>query len=191
MIDLTIAVLDTETTGFHPKYGDRIIEISAVKIINGNIIEEDNFSTLINPERPIPAASTRVHNIKNADVADSPLYKDIIPNLKTFLTGVDYLVMHNSKFDIAFLLEENKKAGDLFQLPKTICSVELSKLLNPKLTRHNLNSLSKHFNVFMKEGENRHRALGDVIMTSEILLKFYQSNPLIFNGTLEQISKVV
>ncbi len=186
----TFAILDTETTGLNYKkgnYQDRIVELAVIKIRNGEVQKEEYFSVLINPERKIPPAASRINKITDDMVADAPLFKDIAEEFLDFLKDVDYLFIHNAKFDLGFLEAETEKCKRKLILPKTVCSVDLSRELYPELKAHNLNAIAKRFNLSIKENECRHRALGDVILTGEILLKFYEDNPLIFTGTIESL----
>ena len=182
------SVLDTETTGFYHKNNDRIVEISAVKIKEGQICEKEVFNTLVNPQRNIPPAATRIHKIVDDMVLDSPKFEDISNNLINFLSDVDYLIIHNAKFDLGFLESEMKRIGQSLQLPKVVCSVDLSRKLYPQYKYHNLNAIAKNMGLSIQKDQKRHRALGDVILTAEALLKFYEENSLIFLGTLEQIA---
>jgi DNA polymerase III subunit epsilon len=182
------AILDTETTGLGPKRGDRIVEVAAVKIRDGDVKKEDYFSSLVNPQRSIPPAASRVNRIYDDMVHDAPVFKDIIEDLLQFLSGVDYLFIHNAKFDIGFLEAEMERINKPLKLPKIVCSVDLSRMLYPQFQRHNLNALAKNFGLSISQGENRHRALGDVILTGEAILKIYEENALTFLGTLEQLS---
>jgi DNA polymerase III epsilon subunit len=183
------AVLDTETTGFYYNGRDRLVEVAAVKIRDGEIKEDENFSTLLNPERPIPPAATRVNKIVDSMVQEAPFFAEIADSLIDFLSDVDYLFIHNAKFDLGFLNAEMKRCGKKLKLPKIICSVELSRKLYPEFKGHNLNVIAKRLGLFIKTGENRHRALGDVIMTGQAILKFQDDNPLTFLGTLESLVK--
>ncbi len=184
----TFAILDTETTGFSPNRWDRMIEIAIVKIREWKIEESTAFSTLLNPWRKIPASATRVHRITDDMVVDAPLFWDKNEEMIKFLSDVDYLFIHNAKFDLWFLDNEAKLSNTELILPKIVCSVELSKQFYPTKSYHNLNSIAKSFWLSIKSGELRHRALGDVILTAEAIIKFYEENALTFYWTLEQIA---
>jgi len=188
MYRYTYAILDTETTGFYFDKGDRIVEIAALKIRDGEIKEDEKFTTLINPGRSIPLSATRIHNIVDEMVSGAPCFADILDDLMHFLSDVDFLVMHNAKFDLGFLEAEARHANRELRLPRVVCSVELSKNLYPQFRYHNLNAIAKNFGLSVKEGEGRHRALGDVFLTGEALLKFYEENALTFIGTVEQLA---
>lgn len=185
----TFAVLDTETTGFSPDRGDRLVELAVVKIREGEVQQSEYFSSFINPLRSIPPAATRVHKIVDSMVANAPKFEEVFDEFIEFLEDVEYLFIHNAQFDLRFLEAEAQKIGKSLKLPKVICSVELSKNLYPDHRFHNLDAIAKRFGLEIKNGELRHRALGDVIMTGEALLKFYEENPLTFLGTLESLAQ--
>lgn len=189
MHSTTFAILDTETTGFSPARGDKLVEVAVVKIREGEVQEADHFSSFVNPERPIPASATRVHQIVDSMVEDAPKFADIYDEMIAFMNDVDYLFIHNAKFDLSFLEAEAAALGKTLNLPKIICSVELSKNLYPSHQYHNLDAIAKRMGLAIKDGELRHRALGDVIMTGEAILKFYEENPLTFLGTLESLAQ--
>ena len=99
----SIAFIDLETTGINVST-DRIVELSVLKITpNG---KEEWLSTRINPEMPIPPKSTVIHGIKDADVADAPVFKEVAKNLANFLEGCDLAGYNAIKFDIPVLAEE-------------------------------------------------------------------------------------
>lgn len=169
-------IFDTETTGFNPQLGDRIIEIAAVKVINGTVTDE-SFVSLINPERIIPTESARVHGISQEMVASAPLAAEVIPKFLDFV-GADSLVAHNAEFDMAFLKAEMTLLGmDSSKLPNCLCTVELARKELPQLSRHNLDALCQHFGISV---EQRHRALDDVKATATIFTQLHQEEPTLF-----------
>jgi DNA polymerase III epsilon subunit len=173
---MAYVIFDTETTGFTPQTGDRIIEIAAVRVHNG-VITEETFDELINPHRPIPMASFRVHGISNEMLVGAPEASEVIPRFLNFV-GQDTLVAHNAEFDMAFLHHEMQLLGlDPAILPSNICTVKMARKELPDLPRHNLDALTKHFGINV---EQRHRALGDVVATAELFLKIHQEEPTLF-----------
>jgi hypothetical protein len=99
------AVVDVETTGLSPR-SDRVVEVAIVRISpDGEITGE--WSSRINPEGPVGA--THIHGIRQQDVADSPLFHEVIPTLNARLAGLA-LAAHNAKFDVAFLGSEYRRA---------------------------------------------------------------------------------
>jgi DNA polymerase-3 subunit epsilon len=187
MITCSWGVLDTETTGFYANRGDKLVEIAAIKVKGQDLDNYESFTSLLNPERSIPPASFRIHQISDDMVKGEPLFCDVCDKFNDFLQGIDYLFIHNAKFDLSFLENESKKAKKSLVLPKIICSVQLSRELYPFERSHNLNAISKRLGLKIKSGENRHRALGDVLLTAEMIRKFAEDNPLIFEGVLENL----
>lgn len=173
---MAYVIFDTETTGFTPQTGDRIIEIAAIRVHNG-VVTEESFDELINPHRPIPMESFRVHGISNDMLVDAADASEVIPRFLEFV-GQDTLVAHNAEFDMAFLHHEMKLLGlDPAQLPSSLCTVQLARRELPELPRHNLDALTKHFGISI---DRRHRALDDVLATAEIFLQIHQEEPTLF-----------
>lgn len=156
-------VFDLETTGLSAK-NDRIIEIGAVKIVDGNIIDE--FSQLIDPEIPIPNHITEITSITNSMVESKPCIKDVLPLFKEFI-GDFVLVAHNANFDMSFIREKMKLEGIKVDNP-VLDTLELSRAVFPNLKSHKLNLIAKHLDVSLL---NHHRAVDDASATGEILLK--------------------
>lgn len=126
-------VLDTETTGFNPKTGDKIVEIGVVELIDG-IKTGRTFHALINPNRPIPQETTDIHGITDEDVKGKPIFKAIADKFIEFIDGSE-LIIHNLVFDIKFLNAELDFAGKnkiLSYVSNARCSLELSRNLFPK-----------------------------------------------------------
>ncbi len=95
----TFAVVDVETTGLHPG-ADRVVEVACVLYRNG--LETDRFSTLVNPERPIPPIASTIHGIYDKDVADAPTLSAVADRLRS-MTANAIIVGHNVRFDLSFL----------------------------------------------------------------------------------------
>lgn len=159
-------VFDIETTGLSNIH-DKITEIGAVKIKNKQIV--DSFSTLINPEIPIPAKITELTGITNEMVEGAPIIEDVLPSFFEFV-GESCLVAHNADFDVGFIRENAKKIK--YQLTNTIVdTLKLSRILLNHLKRHKLNIIAKELNVGL---ENHHRAVDDAKATAEIFIKFIE-----------------
>ncbi|MFY9315960.1 MAG: exonuclease domain-containing protein [Burkholderiales bacterium] len=165
LLDAPLAIVDLETTGAHPAW-NRVTEIAVVEVQAGEVASE--WSTLVNPGTPIPAAIQALTGITNEMVAGAPAFGDIAPELHERLEG-RVLVAHNARFDYGFLRHEFERAGLRFQA-RTLCTVKLSRRLYPGYARHNLDSLTeRHGLTFGPQGGARdrapegarHRALGD------------------------------
>lgn len=154
-------VFDLETTGISC-YNDAIIEISAVKVREGVVV--DTYSTLVNPQRMIPYGATRVNGITNDMVAGAPLLFDALQQFFEFI-GDDVLVGHNiASFDLNFV---NIAAQDLFG--KTvdndyIDTLYMAKRCLPQLKHKKLVDLAEYFHI---SAEGAHRALNDCIMNQK------------------------
>lgn len=159
-------VLDIETTGLSP-INDMITEIGAVKIVNGEIVEE--YNQLINPERNIPDHIVELTGITNEMVKDMPTIDQVLPKFQEFI-GDSILVAHNASFDIGFLREQYKRIGRELQNP-ILDTLELSRNLLPQLKSHKLNIIAKYLNINLV---NHHRAVDDAKATAEIFIKFLE-----------------
>ncbi len=149
-------VLDLETTGGSAS-GDRVTEIAAVRIDNGQ--ETVRWSTLVNPGVPIPGFIQSLTGIDNGMVADAPSFKSVADHLLAVLDG-SVLVAHNAGFDHGFLRGEFARLGHELRVP-TLCTVRLSRKLYPAFKSHGLDALMQRHNLHT---DARHRAMGDVEM---------------------------
>lgn len=166
--ELTYVVFDTETTGLYPDQGDEIVQIAAVRIINGKRVHTEAFDTLVNPGRHIPATSTQVHGITNDMVADAPAIVTAIQRFHKFAEGA-VLVAHNAPFDMAFVRRHESDAGCRFDHP-ILDTVLLSAVLYGEAESHSLDALAHRLGITIAE-EARHTAIGDAIATADALLK--------------------
>lgn len=118
--------LDTETTGFDPATGDRIVEIGAIELLNF-IPTGRKFHVYINPERDVPAEATRVHGLTEDFLKDKPVFAEIVDDFLEFIG--DYpLVIHNAAFDMRFLNHELAQAGrEALAADRAIDTMEISK----------------------------------------------------------------
>ena len=165
-LDGTYVVFDLETTGFSA-IKDRIIEIGAVKVQNGEIV--DSFSTFVNPKRPIPFEITQLTSITDEMVMDSPDIETILPQFLEFV-GDAVLVAHNAGFDVGFI-EQNCRYQDIEPNFVYVDTVALARVLLPTLSKYKLNIVAKALDISL---ENHHRAVDDAGATAEIFVKFVQ-----------------
>ena len=157
-----IVSLDLETTGLDPNL-DSVIEIGAVKF-NQNRIDSE-FSTLINPRKPIPQFISNLTGISNSMVQHAPLLQEALPELVDFI-GNAPILGQNIGFDLAFL----HKAG-AFRDNAAIDTYELASVLMPSASRYNLGSLARQLGVLLPA---THRALDDAKATHAVYLKLLE-----------------
>jgi DNA polymerase-3 subunit epsilon len=163
---LSFTVFDTETTGLSPSRGDEIIQLGAVRVVNGRVLSQECFDQLIDPKRPIPATSTAIHGIEASDVKGQPDIHTVLPIFHRFCQGT-VLVAHNADFDLQCLALKAPACGLEFDHP-VLDTLLLSALAHPYQDSHNLDDLAARFGVRI---EHRHRALADAQMTAEVLVK--------------------
>ena len=183
---LTYVVFDTETTGLLPDSGDKIVQLAAVRIVNGRRVEAERFDTLVNPARDIPAASTRIHGITDDMVATAPHIEVAARRFHDFSDGA-VLVAHNAGFDMAFLRRLERRIGFRFDQP-VLDTVLLSALVFGDGENHSLDALAARLAISLPE-EIRHTAIGDASATAEALLKLLralQARGLHTYGDLEE-----
>ena len=165
-LDDTYVVFDIETTGFSA-VSDRIIEIGAVKIRNGQQI--DTYSTFVNPEIPIPFEIVNLTGITDDMVMDAPKIVEVLPEFLTFV-GDAALVAHNAGFDVGFI-EQNCKNLNIDKEFTYVDTVALARVLLPTLAKYKLNVVAKALNISL---ENHHRAVDDAGATAQIFVKFVE-----------------
>jgi DNA polymerase-3 subunit alpha (Gram-positive type) len=162
--DAVFTVFDIETTGLSVNF-DKIIEIAAVKIKDGHIVEE--YQTYVNPQRPLSMLTTKLTSIKNADVQYAPLIETVIHEFKAFFEGT-IMVAHNAHFDMGFIENIMKKFDIYDQKITSIDTLSIARnCYSTELKRFNLKAVSRYFKVELTQ---HHRAIYDTRATADIFL---------------------
>lgn len=159
----TFVVFDIETTGFSP-VSNRIIEIGAVKVVNGEIT--DRFSTFVNPQVPIPFRIEKLTNINDSMVMDAPLIETVLPEFLDFC-GDAILVAHNASFDMSFI-KENVQRQHLNREFTYVDTLGIARVLLPNQAKHTLDAVCKTLGISL---ENHHRAVDDAEATAQMFVK--------------------
>ncbi|MCX7565886.1 DNA polymerase III subunit epsilon [Sulfitobacter sp. F26169L] len=159
-------VLDTETTGFDPQTGDRIVEIGAVELM-GHVATGNTYHQYINPERSMPNEAFEVHGLGDDFLRDKPKFAAIGQAFLDFI-GDSKLIIHNASFDMKFLNFELAKMG-LRQLPweQAIDTLAIARKKFPG-SPSSLDALCRRFGI-----DNSSRTLHGALLDSEILAEVY------------------
>lgn len=166
--DTTFVVVDLETTGGAPGVGHAIIEIGALRLHGGRVV--DRFASLVHPGRRLPRFITQLTGISEAMVAEAPPIAAVLPAFADFAADA-VLVAHNAAFDLAFLNAALLQLrGSVFEQPY-LCTLRLTRRLVPELRRRSLDALGGHFGIPLVD---RHRALGDARITAEVFFHFLE-----------------
>ena len=161
---LSFAVVDVETTGSLGGQGDRATEVAIVRVDDGAI--GTSFQTLLNPGRRIPPRIQGFTGITDRMVSVAPFFEGVADEVSECLKGRIF-VAHNVGFDWGVIRGELLEAGGEIPELEQLCTVRLGRLLIPRLRSYGLDSLTAHFRIRV---EGRHRALGDALVTAQLLL---------------------
>ncbi|MBE5787947.1 MAG: PolC-type DNA polymerase III, partial [Clostridiales bacterium] len=162
-IDTPIIVLDFETTGLNTAK-DRIIEIGAVKLAHGQVV--DSYGTLVNPGMILPSKIVEITHITDQMLRDAPPITEALPKLLEFMDGCP-IAAHNAKFDCAVLQSELSRQGLTYDAPQ-LDTLTLSRKMYPELKSHKLGSVCKRLGVSLKDA---HRAVNDAAATAQCLAR--------------------
>ena len=160
-------IFDLETTGLSAAT-ERIIEIGAVKVENGEILE--SFDLFVDPEKAITPEITRLTSITNEMVAGAPKEADALEQFFRFCDGCDILVAHNADFDMGFLRAAIRRCGRE-EDPVQIDTLVMARAMYPELKKHKLDTIAERLGVTQK---HHHRADDDARVLAEIFLKMVQ-----------------
>lgn len=163
---LTYTAFDTETTGLEPSSGDEIIQIGAVRILNGRMLTSEVFDQLLDPQRSVSTESTRIHGFTREMLSGRPTIDRVLPQFHAFCEDT-VLLAHNAAFDMRFLQMKEEATGIIFNQP-VLDTLLLSAVIHPHQESHRLEAIAERFGVNIIA---RHTALGDAMVTGEIFLK--------------------
>ncbi|PKR78658.1 PolC-type DNA polymerase III [Halalkalibacillus sediminis] len=166
--EATYVVFDVETTGLSATY-DKIIELAAVKIYQGEII--DRFERFVNPHQKLSETTTNLTGITDDMVKDAPEIEQVMKEFDEWMGG-DILVAHNASFDIGFINAAFKRMDRPKVTNPVIDTLELARFLHPELKSHRLNTLCKFLNIELTQ---HHRAIYDAEATGYLLWNFIKS----------------
>ena len=159
-------VLDTETTGFDPASGDRIVEIGALELKN-YLPTGETFHVYINPERDMPEGAFKIHGLSEEFLSDKPLFCDVAKDFCDFIAD-DNLIIHNASFDMKFLNWELQLAGHpQLGFDRVIDTLELARKKHPG-SPNSLDALCKRYKI-----DNSRRDLHGALLDSELLAEVY------------------
>ncbi|MGP4080191.1 PolC-type DNA polymerase III [Pseudalkalibacillus sp. R45] len=167
--DETYVVFDVETTGLSAVY-NKIIELAAVKIRNGEIV--DRFESFANPHHPLSATTIDLTGITDDMVNSAPEIEDVLKDFHAFIED-SILVAHNASFDMGFLNVGFRNVGIGDALNPVIDTLELGRFLYPEFKNHRLNTLCKKFDIELTQ---HHRAIYDAEATGYLLLKMIKDS---------------
>ncbi|WP_020559134.1 3'-5' exonuclease [Thiofilum flexile] len=166
LTELAYTVFDTETTGLNPAQGDEIIQMGAMRIVNGKLLQNEGFDQLVDPKRKIPPESIPIHGIQPEMVKGQPTIDKVLPAFHAFAKDT-VLVAHNAAFDMRFLQLKEQSTGIVFEQP-VLDTLLLSAVLHPNQASHRLEAIAERFNITIL---GRHTAMGDAMVTAEVFLR--------------------
>jgi len=158
----SVIVLDFETTGLSPNMGDRAIEIGAVKLVDGEVV--DTFQQLMNPGFRVSSFIESYTGITNNMLTHAPCCEEVMAEFAEFIQG-ENLVAHNASFDKRFLDDELERINANYS-GEFACSLLVSRRLNQQAPSHKLGDLVRHMNI--DNDGVFHRALADAQMTAKL-----------------------
>ncbi len=167
-IDKPFVVFDFETTGLDTRTS-RIIEIGAIKYVNKK--EVGRFSQLVHPQIPLPKEIIRITGIDDSMLIGMPPIQEVLPNFHDFLRG-SIGVAHNAEYDVGMMYHESNRLGISCDYT-IICTLKMARHFL-KLESRKLDSLATHYGL---QFESRHRSIGDILVTAEVLWRMFSEHP--------------
>ncbi len=166
LANLTYSVFDTETTGLEPSAGDEIIQVGAVRIVNGRLLRQEVIDQLVDPRTRIKPEGIPIHGITQDMVRGQPDITVVLPALHDYCRDT-VLVAHNAAFDMRFLQLKEEATGIRFDQP-VLDTLLLSAVIHPNQETHRLEAICERLGVTVI---GRHNALGDAFVTGEVFLR--------------------
>jgi DNA polymerase-3 subunit epsilon len=166
---VSYVVFDVETTGLRPSEGDEVVALAGVRVVNGRVLTMETFDRLVNPGRSIPAESTCFHRITDGMVKDSPPFRVVLPQFRSFAADA-VLVAHNAAFDLTFVNRAAQECGICFDQP-VVDTLLLSAYLDPDEPDHSLDGIAARLGLTFTQ---RHSALSDCLVTAAILVRLIE-----------------
>lgn len=161
-------VLDTETTGFKPEEGHRLVEIGCIELVN-HVSTGNRYHVYINPQRPVPPDAVAVHGLTDEFLADKPVFTDVVQAFVEFI-GDAKLVIHNAAFDMTFLNWQLKECGyPVMPMERAIDTLAMARRKFPG-SPATLDALCKRFGVD-NSGRTLHGALLDAQLLADVYLE--------------------
>jgi DNA polymerase-3 subunit epsilon len=161
LLDVPLVVFDTETTGLDSQL-DRIIEIGAIKYVNGKAVDE--FLSFVSTDTELSPTIINLTGITQSMLKGAPTIDEVLPKFLNFIRG-GIIVAHNAEFDMGMLHAACGRMGYDLEWP-CFCTLKLARRILPGLPRYNLDTLAEHFKLTF---ESRHRAVGDVKVLAGVL----------------------
>lgn len=159
-------VLDTETTGFEPEEGHRLVEIGCVELVN-HLPTGKVFHVYLNPQRDVPEDAARIHGLTTEFLADKPLFTEKVEDFIKFI-GTATMVIHNAEFDMKFLNYELKQAGfPSLPMSQVVDTLLMAREKYPGQPA-NLDALCRRFKI-----DNSNRTFHGALLDSELLAEVY------------------
>lgn len=159
-------IFDTETTGFDPLTGDRLVEIGCIELID-RVPSGSTFHRYFNPQRSMPASAQAVHGLSEIFLSDKPLFGASVDELLDFL-GDSMLVAHNARFDFGFLNHELRLCGrPEISFDRMIDTVAMARTAHPG-AKHSLDALCTRYGI-----DRSHRVKHGALLDAELLAQVY------------------
>jgi DNA polymerase III subunit epsilon len=159
-------IFDTETTGFDPLTGDRMVEIGCIEMV-GRMMTGNVYHAYFNPERAMPSAAENVHGLSDKFLSDKPFFSQKADELIDFL-GDCPLVAHNASFDFGFLNNELQKCGrPSISMDRMVDTVALARVRHPG-AKLSLDALCTRYGI-----DRSHRVKHGALLDAELLAQLY------------------